>query len=151
MCRILILYTKDDTTESLTFSQIVDFLFLNLDEFGDCKSAISKSIEYALSPDNGTGGFVVTAVKDSELVGVVVINKTGMSEYIPENILVYIATHREHRGSGIGKLLMNKTLAVVQGDIALHVEYDNKTAIGLYEKLGFESKYIEMRRATCQN
>jgi GNAT superfamily N-acetyltransferase len=31
-----------------------------------------------------------------------------MKDYIPENILVYIATHKELRGKGIGKAMMKK-------------------------------------------
>ena len=67
-----------------------------------------------------------------------------MKGYIPENILVYIATHKEYRGQGIGKQLMMAAIEQVYGDIALHVEPDNP-AKKLYEKLGFTNKYLEMR------
>jgi len=72
------------------------------------------------------------------------VNKTGMGGYIPENILVYIATHNEHRGKGIGKELMKKTLDLAEGDVKLHVEHDNPARF-LYEKFGFTNKYLEMR------
>ena len=62
----------------------------------------------------------------------------------PENILVYIATHHDHRGKGFGKMLMKKTVEHAHGSIALHVEPDNPARF-LYEKVGFTSKYIEMR------
>ena len=58
--------------------------------------------------------------------------------------LVYIATHKNHRGKGIGKGLMQKTIDLAEGSIALHVEPDNPARF-LYEKVGFSSKYIEMR------
>ncbi len=67
-----------------------------------------------------------------------------MKEYIPENILVYIAVHRDQRGKGLGKKLMNETLLYAKGDIALHVEHDNPAKF-LYEKIGFDNKYLEMR------
>jgi ribosomal protein S18 acetylase RimI-like enzyme len=67
-----------------------------------------------------------------------------MSGYIPENILVYIATHKDYRGKGIGSDLMKQAMKVSKGSIALHVEPDNP-AVGLYEKVGFENKYLEMR------
>ena len=79
-----------------------------------------------------------------EISGVVVINQTGMKGYIPENILVFIATNKNHRGKGIGKLLMQKTIELAEGSIALHVEPENPAKF-LYEKVGFSSKYIEMR------
>ena len=67
-----------------------------------------------------------------------------MDSYIPENILVYIATDASQRGKGIGKALMQNAIETANGNIALHVEPDNP-AKKLYEKLGFTNKYLEMR------
>ncbi len=67
-----------------------------------------------------------------------------MKGYIPENVLVYIAVHREARGQGVGKELMQKAIQFAQGDIALHVEPDNPAKY-LYESVGFENPYLEMR------
>ena len=39
---------------------------------------------------------------------------------------------------------MQKAIEVTNGDIALHCEPDNPAKF-LYEKLGFTSKYLEMR------
>jgi ribosomal protein S18 acetylase RimI-like enzyme len=123
---------------------IVDFLYENLEEFGDPRPDIDKAVAYALKESKSFGGFILKAVMDSRIVGVVVVNRTGMKDYIPENILVYIATHKEFRGQGIGKALMKKASRVSDGDIALHVEPDNPARF-LYEKMGFTSKYVEMR------
>ena len=90
------------------------------------------------------GGFILNGIMDNKIVGSVVVNKTGMSGYIPENILVYIATHRDYRGKGIGKELMKQALDIAEGNVALHVEPDNPARF-LYEKIGFTSKYLEMR------
>jgi ribosomal-protein-alanine N-acetyltransferase len=67
-----------------------------------------------------------------------------MDGYIPENILVYIATDKNHRGKGIGKMLIELTIEKTDGDIALHVDADNP-AKKLYEKFGFTNPYLEMR------
>ncbi len=123
---------------------LIDFLFVNLEQYGDPKQDIEKAINYALKEIPSFGGFVLAAYQDDKLVGEVVVNETGMSGYIPENILVYIATHKDYRGKGIGKLLLSKTIENTKGDIALHVEPDNPARY-LYEKMGFTSKYIEMR------
>ena len=90
------------------------------------------------------GGFVLVLEVDTAIQGVTIVNKTGMDGYIPENILVYIAVHKNARGKGYGKTLMNKAIEVADGDIALHVEPNNPAKF-LYEKLGFENKYLEMR------
>lgn len=123
---------------------LTDFLYDNLDQFGDSKTAIRKAIEYAMSEESGKGGFVITAKEDKDLVGVLVMNRTGMSEYIPENLLVYIAVKNDKRGKGIGAEIIKAAMEKTKTPIALHVEYDNP-AKKLYERLGFSTKYAEMR------
>lgn len=124
--------------------EVVDFLFKHLEKYGDPKPHIQMAIDYACSSHKGKGGFVVIGRLKDEIVGAVVINQTGMTGYIPENILVYIAVDGAVRGMGIGKQLMDKTIELAKGDIALHVEADNP-AKKLYERLGFTNKYLEMR------
>ena len=136
-----------DTTNKPNLKEkenISDFLYDNLQEFGDPKPDIEKAVNYALKETSSFGGFILVSHLEEEISGVVVVNQTGMKDYIPENILVYIATHKEHRGKGIGKVLMQKTIDLAKGSIALHVEPENPARF-LYEKVGFSSKYIEMR------
>ena len=123
---------------------LIDFLFDNLQEYGDPKSDIEKAVNYALKEITSFGGFILVSYLENEITGVVVVNQTGMKGYIPENILVYIATHKNHRGKGIGTKLMQETIDFAKGSIALHVEPENPARY-LYEKVGFSSKYIEMR------
>ncbi|MDX1640160.1 MAG: GNAT family N-acetyltransferase [Balneolaceae bacterium] len=141
-----ITYTKADKQDESPFSrnEIADFLHRHLDQYGDSKSAILKCIGYAYGDNPGQDGFILMAHDKGEILGVVIINKTNMSEYIPENILVYIAVHQKTRGQGVGKELMKRTVGAAQGDIALHVEPDNPAKF-LYEKFGFTNKYLEMR------
>jgi len=138
------LLTPFDRGSSLEKEQVIDFLFKHLDQFGDARHDIQKAIEYALKEKTSHGGYVLYGREEDEIVGAVVVNRTGMSGYIPENILVYIAVNSAFRGKGFGKRLMNKAIEVAEGDIALHVEPDNPAKF-LYEKLGFENKYLEMR------
>lgn len=125
-------------------AEVNEFLFKSLQEYGDPKSDINDAMNYSLGLENSPGGFVLVANDGDKVVGSVVVNRTGMKKYIPENILVYIATDPEYRGKGIGKKLMEEAIATAEGSIALHVE-PNNPAKGLYEKLGFTNKYLEMR------
>ena len=124
--------------------KICDFLHTHLQEYGDDKEDIQKAIDYSIQEFDSFGGFTMVLTDDNGLVGATVINKTGMGGYIPENILVYIATHNDHRGKGLGKTLMSSAINQCEGDIALHVEAENP-AKHLYEKLGFTNPYLEMR------
>jgi len=125
-----------------THQTIASFLFTHLEQYGDKIEDILKCINYAMNPEKG--GSIIVGLEDSKIVGVVILNNTGMSGFIPENILVYIAVDNSQRGKGFGKKLMQKAIDTVDGNIALHVEPDNP-AKGLYESLGFTNKYLEMR------
>ncbi len=125
-------------------NHVVRFLFTFLEEYGDTLVDIQKAIDYALMVNNTDGGLIITARENNVLIGAAVVNKTGMEGYIPENILVYIATHTRFRGKGVGTTLMKKIIEETEGNIALHVEHDNP-AINLYRKFGFTNKYLEMR------
>lgn len=139
-----IISTKEDGTCPFSRQEIAEFLYEHLDEYGDAKSAILKCIGYAYGDNPGQDGFILIAHDEDEILGAVIINQTNMSEYIPENILVYIAVHKKTRGQGVGKELMKRTIEATTGDIALHVEPDNPAKF-LYEKVGFTNKYHEMR------
>lgn len=129
---------------SVTPETIVDFLHEHLDKFRDPKNQIMNCLDYALGRIEGRKGFIMLAKEDNEILGVVVVCETGMSGFVPENLLVYIAVDQKTRGRGIGKILIEKVIETARGDIALHVEPDNP-ALRLYQRTGFTNKYLEMR------
>lgn len=137
-------FDRHKTPDKNTLNTLVIFLHTHLEEFGDSKEDIQKAFDYTFSEEQGKGGFILVGYEQNEIIGSVVLNQTGMQGYIPENILVYIATHKNQRGKGFGKQLMQKAIDEANGNIALHVE-PNNPALYLYKKLGFENKYLEMR------
>jgi ribosomal-protein-alanine N-acetyltransferase len=138
------IFDKDNKPTQIEKDTLVDFLFTSLEEYGDPKADIEKAINYALNEFTSFGGFTMLLEEDDILKAAVVINQTGMGGYIPENILVYIATDKNSRGKGLGKELMKRVIEHADGDIALHVEANNPAKF-LYEKLGFTNPYLEMR------
>jgi len=144
MLQIKEIRKTDNFKPELTKQEFIDFLYTHLDRFGDPKEQIEKSIDYAFSDAEGKGGFLLAGFWEGKLVGALVMNKTGMSGYIPDNILVYVAVDASLRGKGIGSKIIQKSFDIAEGDIKLHVEYDNP-AKKLYERLGMTTKYAEMR------
>lgn len=125
-----------------TNNSIASFLEYHLEQYGDTIDAIQQCINYVMDPRKG--GTIIVGTDNDKIVGVVILNNTGMKNYIPENILVYIAVDNSQRGKGYGQKLMQKAIDTTSGSIALHVEANNP-ALKLYEKLGFTNKYLEMR------
>lgn len=138
-------YDEQDMFErQIGRDRLIDFLHTHLGQFGDPKDAIARCLDFAFRRNGGLGGFVLTAEENGELVGALIMNRTGMQGYIPENIIVYVAVDERQRGKGIGRRVVERALAEADGDVKLHVEYDNP-AKRLYERIGFTSKYAEMR------
>lgn len=121
-----------------------DFLYRHLEQYGDPRCDIRKALVYALKKTDVAGGFICLATEEDDIIGAAVINRTGMEDYIPENILVYIAVHQDRRGHGIGKQILTEVIRHTEGSIALHVEPDNPARFW-YQGLGFTQKYLEMR------
>lgn len=136
--------TEDELPEGLSKQEFVGFMHGALGRFGDTKSAIAKSIDYAFSDEEGKGGYLLAAYEGGDLVGGLVMNDTGMSEYVPEHLLVYVAVSEEYRNRGFGARIVEAAFEICKGNVALHVEYENP-AKRLYERMGMRSKYAEMR------
>ncbi len=139
-----VIFDEQNKPDEQEKEKLVDFLYDQLEQYGDPKIQIERAINYSLREFDSFGGFVMLLKQEERIVAAVVINRTGMGGYIPENILVYIAVDRNSRGEGLGRKLMTQAIAHAEGDIALHVEANNP-AMRLYEKLGFTNPYLEMR------
>lgn len=142
--KIIFIRQSIDFDPILSREQFSSFLFNHLIPFGDPIEDIEKCIDYAFSENEFAGGFLLAALENEKLCGALIVNNTGMSGYIPEHILVYVAVDSSMRGKGIGRQLIEKAISMCDGNMKLHVEYDNP-AKRLYERIGFESKYADMR------
>lgn len=141
-------YNRTNKPTKTIEKELLQFLHTHLEQYGDSKAEIQACFDYTFNNENTPGGFaLVLSDEDTATIkGVVVVNYTGMSGYVPANLLVYIAVDAQFRGQGIGQTLIKEVFSKTEGGIALHCEPKNP-ARKLYEKLGFESKYLEMRHA----
>lgn len=127
------------TTESLT-----RFLHESLKPYEDNLEDIRRAMTLVLDSPPDRGGFVVLAREGTTALGAAVVHYTPWSGYVPENLLLFVAVDPTHRGRGLGEALIKRAIEECEGGIKLHVEHDNP-AKRLYERLGFTSKYAEMR------
>jgi ribosomal-protein-alanine N-acetyltransferase len=135
---------EGELPEGLSRKALVEFLHRSLKPFEDTPHDIDRGLAYAFGEDGSDGGFVLLGHLDGELRTALVMLRTGMQGYIPENLLLFVAADPEFRGRGLGRQIIAEALRECAGPVKLHVEYDNP-AKRLYERMGFRSKYAEMR------
>jgi len=122
--------------------QLVRFFHETMKPYHDSIPDVESALDYALDPDRE--GFLMLVRDEENLLGALTMLDSGMGGYIPRWILLFVTVLPETRGRGVGRQLIERSLAECDGPVKLHVEYDNP-AKRLYERLGFTSKYAEMR------
>ena len=134
----------DQLPDWIDTHSLATFLHENLKPYEDTVEDIKRGLNYVFSSESGKGGFVLLAQENRKLLGALVMLHTGMEGYVPANLLLFVAVDARHRSKGIGRRLCEAGIAECDGDICMHVEYDNP-AKRLYDRIGFTSKYAEMR------
>jgi len=138
------LLSLEDFPSWLDPEQLAAFLYESLKPYQDTLPDIEQGITDALKPRMGEPGFILVAELNRKPVGALVMLRTGMKGYIPENLLLWVAVDPSVRGKSVGSQIIRRAFDEADGDVKLHVEYDNP-AKRLYERLGMTNKYAEMR------
>lgn len=125
-------------------ARLARFFHETMEPYHDTLEDVQKALDYLFSNNDGEGGYLVLARHDGDLVGALAMLNTGMDGYVPGWILLFVTVDPSMRGEGLGKKIIDFALSEADGPVKLHVEYDNP-AKRLYERIGFESKYAEMR------
>lgn len=141
---VVIVHTDHDFPAGVDREVLTQFLHEHLKPYEDAPEDILSGIAYALDTTTSPGGFIVLKLLEQRVVGALVMLNTGMTGYVPEHMLLFVAVHKDMRGKGLGAEVIKQAQQECTGNIKLHVEYDNP-AKRLYERLGFSSKYAEMR------
>ncbi|MBS1262299.1 MAG: Mycothiol acetyltransferase [Calditrichaeota bacterium] len=134
----------DDFPQWATDDFMVEYFHETMKPYNDTKEDVRRALDYAFKPGYGQGGFLNLVHRDEKLLGACLMLRTGMKGYVPEWILLMVTVSPETRGQGIGAKLIQRCFDDADGDVKLHVEYDNP-AKRLYERLGMTTKYAEMR------
>lgn len=135
---------QEDCPGWTNWDALTAFLHESLKPYEDTPADIRRGIADAFEERDGHRGFVLIAEVRERPAGVLVMLRTGMRGYVPENLLLFLAVAPHVRGRRIGQRLVRRALELTDGSVKLHVEHDNP-AKQLYEHLGFQSKYADMR------
>lgn len=136
------LLNTTDFVTTLEKDRIINFLESSLEEYADSRDNISRAIEYALSKFPHQGGFVLLALKNEEMVGAAVVNRTNFEGYFAENVLVYLAVDADNRRAGIASELIDKTKVYTKGSVMARLVGESPVR-ELLEKGGFEKTSTE--------
>jgi ribosomal-protein-alanine N-acetyltransferase len=120
------------------------FLHEQMKPWQDPPRAIRQALDDCLEPTGSGGGFLLLCRSKERLAGACVMLRTGMSEYVPEWLLLMVGVAADLRGQGIGAELVRRCVEHTGTGVKLHVEPENP-ARHLYERLGFRVRYAEMR------
>lgn len=134
----------DELPPWAAYETLAAMLHEKMAPYNDTLTDVKRGMDYALSDAPGKGGFVILAGRGGELVGALVMLDTGMGGYVPKNLLLMVVVDPSQRGRGVGRQIIDRALSECEGAVKLHVEHDNP-ARRLYERVGFTSKYLEMR------
>jgi ribosomal-protein-alanine N-acetyltransferase len=135
---------KDELPDWAPLSEVITFFHETMKPWHDTPEDVAAALDYLFSDAEGKGGRLTLLRVDGKLGGALAMLDTGMSGYVPSNILLFVSIDPDLRGKGLGGQLVSEAIAQCEGDVKLHVEYENP-AKRLYERLGFETKYAEMR------
>jgi alanine racemase len=141
---ILYLRSAKSLPDWLNISDIIEFIRQQMGSYSESENTIGYAIGYALSAVRPGKGFILLCVSEQRIIGVSVCIQTETYGFIPKNILLYLCVHPEFRGKGLGKGLLQDTLAAAGGDLKAHIQPGNPAA-GFFKKMGFEKKFMEYR------
>ncbi len=124
-------------------ARVCAFFHETMKPYEDSLADVESALRYALDVTPAQG-FLVLAEASGEIGGALLMLRTQMAGYIPENLLLFVSVSPEMRGQGLGGKICRAAIGQCAGAVKLHVDNDNP-AQRLYERLGFQSKYKEMR------
>lgn len=127
----------------LQINRLVNFLFSNQDCNKLSKNSLRKAILYAAKERPGFGGYIFCLEEKDTTIGALVINRTGMEDYIPENMLVTMVVAKDFKNQGWEDKLLDYAISYCKGDIGVYIKEPKTTQT--FKEHGFEHNNLEMR------
>lgn len=138
-----------DSTKLVPFFRTLysetNFMLLEPDEFAVTEEQQARRIEEMSRSESGV---VFVCETDNELIGVVFGNR-GIARRTRHSLYVVIGVLQAWTGRGVGRALLEALEGWARSKglhrLELTVDVDNRRAISLYEKCGFEREGVKRR------
>ncbi len=139
------LHTPFDQPSTNFIGRMVCFIAEYSNEYKNEKAKIRKSIDYALKGiPTALGGYVLTLHKEEEIVGISVLNKTGLGGIMSDYMLSHLVIHPDYSGVNTWQeMLLNKSLNICNGDVTLLIKANN-SLVDISIDHGFDYQRLEM-------
>ncbi len=145
ICKMeIVAVTAFENVSTSLMSKLINFITKHQVGTAHEIHTIFKSVDYALSPYKYQGGFILMAEHDGMVLGALVVNRTNMEGYVPRNLLTYLAINPLNTFKDVDRKLVKKAVELTISDLAFHIPVDSPL-IHLFEEVGFEKNYFEMR------
>jgi len=142
----MVIKTYDAFTRlsTLEMTRLTNFAFDHYESENISKESIRKAMQYSAKEIPGLGGYVFVIEQNKEILGLSIVNKTGMGYYAPENLIVLFAINKAYKDEGIAQKLLNYSKTNCTGSISIHLKKSDPMR-GFFQSSGFEEDYSEMR------
>jgi [ribosomal protein S18]-alanine N-acetyltransferase len=143
------IYNAFNPIPSFEKQTLIEFIHKNYKEQSSLLN-IKKSVAYAIkdrfiiNSSYSHGGVIILACDKSDIVGGLVLNKTGLDEIYPENIIMYIATETSYRMNGIARKMIQLAREFSNGGITIYIHPNNPNSQFL-SKSGFNNSMLQMK------
>jgi len=136
---------KYDAFSSMNYYKkmaLVDFLCAVNDMPVTEKERVVQSVDYALKETVSFGGFIVTLEKENKYVGAVVVNKSGMGGFLPDNLVVLSGVAPIEAQEEIIALLLKEADMYAMGNIAIVSQVEQTNEVRLLSLKNSQVKYL---------
>jgi len=137
--------SKYDAFSSMNYfkkTALVDFLCAVNDIPASQRERVVQSVDYALKETISFGGFIVTLEKLNKFVGAVVVNKSGMGGFLPDNLVVLSGVAPIKSQEEIIALLLKEADMYAMGNIAIVSQMEETNEVQLLSLQKSQVKYL---------
>jgi len=139
------LYNAGTDMDQWEKAAVMQFLYAH--GMGISYQAARNAVDCVLKHTPSFGGFILADWAGPRLRALVMVNRTGMSGFGPDNLISFAVVHEEEElpvSMFLLERLIRQAINLSDGEIAFHLPKKHP-AIKLFQQLGFQQEYVELR------